>query len=70
MYYPILRWKKGEQLAVSNLFEDDAKNMTPIWWLTEHGDVSKLTIALDAVWTRYSIVDLSRIDEVNSCYRW
>jgi hypothetical protein len=65
MYYPILRWKRGEQLAVSNLFEDDAKNMTPIWWLTEHEDVSKLTIALDSVWTSYSIVDLSRIDEVN-----
>ncbi|MFT5756642.1 MAG: hypothetical protein ACI9LM_001362 [Alteromonadaceae bacterium] len=65
MYYPILRWKKGEQLAISNLFEDDAKYMTPIWWLTEHEDVSKLTLELENVWSEFSIADLSRIDGVN-----
>lgn len=65
MYYPILRWKQGEQIAVSNLFEDDAKCMTPIWWLTEHDDISRLDSELDDVWNEFSIADLSRIDGIN-----
>jgi hypothetical protein len=61
MYYPILRWKKGEQLAVSNLASDELVHVKPIWWITAPDDVVNLASQLKDVWTYSSIVDLSRI---------
>lgn len=62
MYFPMLRWKRGEEIAMSKAPKEWIDQLTPIWmfekrkdYLTEYGGIKK-------VWPGRFILDVSTDD--------
>lgn len=62
MYYPLLRWKAGEQRALDNAPEDWTREVCPIWFSDNYDSYLDLVLGVQSIWTGYQIIDLSRME--------
>ncbi|WP_029936256.1 beta family protein [Thiomicrospira pelophila] len=62
MYFPMLRWKKGEEIAMSKAPQDWSSRVSPIWMFEERKDYLSEYTGIKNVWSGKFIFDVSSDD--------
>lgn len=60
MYYPFLRWKAGEQMALLNANNNWLNDMVPIWIVEDKNELGSAISSFQTVWQGSLILDASR----------
>lgn len=67
-YYPVLKWKKGEQLALKNLSQEQQSSIAPIIEIVDAITPEKFLNTLNVInTTRPIYIDTENIDSKNNC---
>ena len=64
MYYPVLRWKGGEKLALTNIPNRYFDTLVPIWIFPPKFKFEDFFSKIENSWAGKSIIDLSRLPDI------